>query len=206
MKIQKAIWDETRHIALGILVLSLLMQAVFYVLGFWDMTVVWGNLLGGIYALLNFFILGLTVQKVANDADEKRGKNLMQFSYSSRMFLTVVIVFLGITLPWFNWFAVLIPQFFTRITIAAMGVTGHHSKQEKKEQEQLAKEHLKAISNTAKVADKLKKKDEAPEEAAPSDEVAAAELAAIEAEAVAAEARAKAARAKAEALKAQQNK
>ncbi len=202
MKIQKAIWDETRHIATGIIGLSLIMQLVFFVLGFWDMTVVWGNLLGGAYAILNFFILGLTVQKVANDADEKRGKNLMQFSYSSRMFLTVVVVFLGITLPWFNWFAVLIPQFFTRITIAIMGITGKHSKQEKAEQEALAKEHLKAISNTAKVAEKVKGKKTVSAEESPDAELLAAELEAAEAEAAAAEARAKAARAKAEAMKA----
>ncbi len=204
MKIQKAIWKETKHIALGVIGLSLVMEALFFIIGKWDSTVLFGNLWGGGYAILNFFILGLTVQKVANDADEKRGKNLMQFSYSSRMFLTVVVVFLGITLPVFNWIVVLLCQFFPRITIAIMGFTGKHSKEEKQEQEALAKEHLKAISNTAKVADKLKGKkeaEEAPEENLDA-ELAQAELEAAEAEAAAAEARAKAARAKAEAMKA----
>lgn len=186
MKIQKAVRDETLHIALGVILLSLVMQGVFFLINRWDMAVLWGNLLGGGYAILNFFILGLTVQKVAAEGDEKRGKNWMQFSYSSRMFFTVVIVFLGITMDTFNWVAVLIPQFFPRITIAAMGVSGKHAKQAVKEQQEAA----------AKATE---------EKTEPSDAdvtAALAEAEALEAEAKAAEARAKAAKAKAAAARA----
>lgn len=188
MKIQKAVRDETIHITLGVVVLSVLMEAVFFLIGKWNTAVLWGNVLGGVYAILNFFILGLTVQKVANEGDEKRGKNWMQFSYSSRMFGTVVIVFLGITMSCFNWFVVLLCQFFPRITIAYMGFRGTHAKAAKKEQEQLAK--AAAEKAEAPVSDY----DAAVE-------AAEAEAAALEAEAKAAEARAKAAKAKAEAAK-----
>lgn len=120
MTVQKAVRDETRNIAVGVLALSVVMQLVFVLLGRWDLTVVWGNLLGGAYAVLNFFILGLTVQKVAADADEKRGKNLMQFSYSSRMFITMMVALLGFAAPIFNWVAVVAPLLFPRITILVM--------------------------------------------------------------------------------------
>lgn len=189
MKIQKAIKDETLHIALGVVVLSLLMEAVFALIGKWDMTVLWGNLLGGIYAVLNFFILGLTVQKVANDGDEKRGKSWMQFSYSTRMFGTVVIVFLGITMPYFNWLVVLLCQFFPRITIAAMGFSGKHAKDAQKEQEMKA-----AAAKHSEMISKMPKKKPS------SAEVAQAEAEAAELEAEAALAKAKAARARANAV------
>lgn len=191
MKIQKAIKDETLHIALGVLALSVVMEAVFFLISKWDMSVLWGNLLGGVYAVLNFFILGLTVQKVANDADPKRGKNLMQFSYSSRMFGTMIVVFLGFALPFLNWVAVLIPQFFPRITIAAMGFSGKAEKDAQKELEmkQAAAKHSEMISKM-------------PKKKPSSAEVAEAEAEAAEAEAEAALAKAKAARARAAAAKA----
>ena len=195
MKIQKAIRDETLHIATGVLLLSLLTQAVFFLIGKWDSAVLWGNVLGGVYAVLNFFILGLTVQKVANDGDEKRGKSWMQFSYSTRMFGMVVVVFLGFTLPIFNWLVVLLSQFFPRITIAFMGVTGKHAKDAQKEQEMKA-----AAAKHSQMISKMPKK----KEVAPADvDVALAEAEAAEAEAEAALAKAKAARARAAAVKAQ---
>ena len=191
MKIQKAIKDETRHIALGVLVLSVMMEAVFFLIGKWNSAVLWGNVLGGAYAVLNFFILGLTVQKVANDGDEKRGKSWMQFSYSTRMFGTVVIVFLGMTMSCFNWVAVLLCQFFPRITIAFMGATGKHAKDAQKEQEMRA-----AAAKHSEMISKMPKKKPS------SVDVAEAEAEAAELEAEAALAKAKAARARAAAAKA----
>ena len=191
MKIQKAIKDETRHIALGVLVLSVIMEAVFFLIGKWNSAVLWGNVLGGAYAVLNFFILGLTVQKVANDGDEKRGKSWMQFSYSTRMFGTVVIVFLGLTMSCFNWVAVLLCQFFPRITIAFMGSTGKHAKDAQKEQEMRA-----AAAKHSEMISKMPKKKPS------SVDVAEAEAEAAELEAEAALAKAKAARARAAAAKA----
>lgn len=191
MKIQKAIWQETRNIALGVIALSAVMQAVFFLIGKWDMTVVWGNLLGAAYAVLNFFILGLTVQKVAADADAKRGKNLMQFSYSTRMFFTMVVVFLGFSVPLFNWIAVFAPQLFPRITIFFMGVKGKNAKAAARE---MAQNHT-AIPQAE---DEEFDADVAQAQA----EAAAAKAAAAEAEAKAAIARAEAAEAQARAAEA----
>jgi len=189
MKIQKAIWKETCNITLGVVALSAVMQAVFFLIGKWDPTVLWGNLLGGGYAILNFFILGLTVQKVAADADEKRGKNLMQFSYSTRMFFTMVVVFLGISVPLFNWIAVFAPQLFPRITIFFMGVKGKHAKEAAHEMAQKKTIIPSADDDTELDAEVAKAQAEA----------AVAKAAAAEAEARAALARAEAAEAQARA-------
>ena len=67
MKIQEATKRETLHIAAGTLAFSAVMNGVFALLGRWDLTVLWGTLLGGGFAVLNFFLLGLTVQKMAGD-------------------------------------------------------------------------------------------------------------------------------------------
>jgi len=189
MKIQKAIWKETCNITLGVVALSAVMQAVFFLIGKWDPTVLWGNLLGGGYAILNFFILGLTVQKVAADADEKRGKNLMQFSYSTRMYFTMVVVFLGISVPLFNWIAVFAPQLFPRITIFFMGVKGKHAKEAAHEMAQKKTIIPSADDDTELDAEVAKAQAEA----------AVAKAAAAEAEARAALARAEAAEAQARA-------
>ncbi len=192
MKIQKAIWQETRNIAFGVIALSAVMQAVFFLIGKWDMTVLWGNLLGGGYAILNFFILGLTVQRVAADADEKRGKNLMQFSYSTRMFFTMVVVFLGISVPLFNWIAVFAPQLFPRLTILFMGMKGKKAKEAAREMAQ-KKTSIPSADDDELDVDVAKAQAEA----------AAAKAAAAEAEAKAALARAEAAEAQARAAEAQ---
>ncbi len=124
MKLQEATKRETLHIAVGVLVFSGIMNAVFALLGKWDLTVLWGSLLGGGFAVLNFFLLALSVQKLAAETDEKKGRAWMQMSYSSRMLATVIVGIIGVNVPCFHWVAVLIPLLFPRITILAMQVLG----------------------------------------------------------------------------------
>ena len=50
MKIQEATKRETLHIAAGTLAFSAVMNGVFALLGRWDLTVLWGTLLGGGFA------------------------------------------------------------------------------------------------------------------------------------------------------------
>lgn len=204
LKIQKAIWKETVHIAEGVVVLSVLMQLVFLLIGKWDMTVLYGTLLGSAYAILNFFILGLTVQKVANEGNEKQGKNWMQFSYSCRMMGTMLVVFMGLSMPWFNWVAVFVPQLFPRITIAAMGFTGKKAKDASKEYDKLAKKtpFIEVVDDDElDVSDNYDVSDAAVLAAEAEAEAAEAEARAAIAKAKAAKARAKAEAAKAEAEK-----
>lgn len=201
MKIQKAIWKETVHITLGVVVLSVLMQLVFLLIGKWDMTVLCGTLLGSTYSILNFFILGLTVQKVANEGNEKQGKNWMQFSYSCRMMGTMLVVFMGLSMPWFNWVAVFLPQLFPRITIAAMGFTGKKAKEATKEYDKLTKKvpFVEIVDDDEEEIDY----DESVTDAAVLAAEAEAEAAEAEARAAIAKAKAAKARAKVEAAKAE---
>jgi len=75
-KIDATVLKETGFIAAFTLILSLLMQSVFLIIGKWDYTVLLGNLLGYLAAVGNFFLLGLTVQS-AVEKEEKEAKSLI---------------------------------------------------------------------------------------------------------------------------------
>ena len=124
MQVQQATRRETGHIALGVLAFSAVMELVFWAIGLWEMGVLWGNLLGGGFAICNFFFLGLTVQAAANESDEKRAKLKLQGSYSLRMLLTLGIIVLAVNVKVFVWPAAVIPLFFPRLTILAMQLLG----------------------------------------------------------------------------------
>lgn len=112
----KTVLKETGYIALWTAILSLLMQAVFLLIGRWDYTVLLGNLLSAAAVIGNFLLMGITVQK-AVDKEEKAAAAAMKFSQALRLFLLFGIAALGVLLPCFNTWAVLIPFFFPRIAL-----------------------------------------------------------------------------------------
>ena len=121
MKIDKTVRQETGYIAAGALILSVLMQAVFLLAGKWDYTVLLGNLLGAIGAVLNFFLMGITVQSAVMEG-EKEARAKIKSSQMLRMLLLFIIALLGAVLPCFQIWAVLIPLFFPRITITCRNI------------------------------------------------------------------------------------
>ena len=116
-KIDATVKRETLYIAKFVVLLSVLMQAVFLVIGRWDGTVLLGNVLGGAAAAGNFFLMGLSIQK-SLDKDPKDAKNYMKFSHSMRFLMLLLIAVIAYLLPVFNIIAVLIPYLFPRIAIA----------------------------------------------------------------------------------------
>ena len=116
-KIDKAIAKETLYIGAWVLIFSALMQAVFLIIGKWDYTVLLGNLMSSVCSILNFLLLGLTLQKAMASEDEKYVKNLMRLSQALRLLLVLCVAVLGATIPCFNLWATLIPIFFVRIAI-----------------------------------------------------------------------------------------
>lgn len=117
IKIDETVKKETIYIAAFVGLLSVLMQAVFLVLSKWDYTVLLGNLLTGAASILNFLFLGITVQKAVLK-DEEAAKKTMQASRLYRMLFLLVVVLIGVNVPVFSMWAVLIPLFFPRIAIA----------------------------------------------------------------------------------------
>ena len=116
-KPEKTIIRETVYISMWVLIFSMLMQAVYLLISKWNYTVLLGNLLGDCAAILNFFLLGLTVQKAA-DEDEKKAKLTMQFSRIYRLIGMAVILIIGIFVPIFEMWSVIISAvLFARLAI-----------------------------------------------------------------------------------------
>lgn len=116
-KIDKVVLKETKYIAVWVLLFSAILQAVFLVIGQWDYTVLLGNLLSGTACVLNFFSMGITVQK-AVEKEEKEAKQAMKSSNMLRTFFLFVVVVLGVLLDCFSTWATVIPMFFPRVAIA----------------------------------------------------------------------------------------
>ena len=150
MKIQPAVREQTKAVAVGVCILTALMVGVFLVIGKFDWTVLTGAILGASAGIANFFLMALTVQKAADDmkplppepeegeADEdpkegeasaeaplsegaKRGRDRVRLSYTLRMLGVGAVAVLGAVLPWFNIYAVLIPLLFPGLVIRVIG-------------------------------------------------------------------------------------
>ena len=115
-KIDPTVKKETIYIASVTGILSLLLQAGFLIARHWDYTVLLGNILGGVTAVGNFFLMGITVQK-AVQKEKKPAADLMKFSQTTRMLMQLVVAVLGFALPCFNGYATILPLFFPRIAI-----------------------------------------------------------------------------------------
>lgn len=130
MKIAPAVKKETAHIALGTAAGVAVMLAVFALLGRFSAGVAVSGILGGAFAVGNFFLLGLTVQKVADGQPEDRARKWMQFSYNMRMLLLVIWLIVAIAVPFFHWVAALLPLLMPRLTIGVMQITGMYHKEQ----------------------------------------------------------------------------
>ena len=129
--IQPAVRKETRHVAIGTAICVVLMWVMYAILHAvtpeqvpFDYTVILGGLGGGIIAVLNFFLMGLTVQKVVSLEDEGQARNKMKASYSQRMMLQLLWGIAAIVSPCFQFAAGLLPLLFPNIVIKTMGILG----------------------------------------------------------------------------------
>ena len=116
-KIDKTVLKETKYIACWVLFLSMIAESVFLIIGKWDYTVLLGNLLSGALVILNFFLMGITVQKAVNK-EEKEAKTAMKVSQLYRNLMIIVVTVIGVALKCFNTWIVLIVLFFPRIAVA----------------------------------------------------------------------------------------
>lgn len=116
-KLDATVRKETKYIAVWVLLFSAVMEAVFLIIGKWDYTVLLGNLLSGAAVVLNFLLMGITIQN-AVEKDEKDAKSTMKASQSLRTLFLFVIVVIGVVAPCFNIWSTIIPLFFPRIAIA----------------------------------------------------------------------------------------
>lgn len=130
MKLQPASQKELLHISVGTLLCAAVMVGVFALLSAagiypFSLSVLWAALVGSAVAILNFALLCLTVQKVAEMGDNAKGaRAAMQSSYNARMMLQGLWCVLALVLPCFQPVAGILPLLFPRIAIFLMQKTG----------------------------------------------------------------------------------
>ena len=115
-KIDATVRKETLFIAAFTLIFSAVMELVFLLIGYWSYKVALGNLLGFTAAVLNFFLMGYTVQQAVL-LDEEGAKKKIRLSQSLRMLMLVGFAAAGCIFKCFDPIAVLLPLLFPRIAI-----------------------------------------------------------------------------------------
>ena len=116
-RLDPTVRKETAYIAAWVLLLSLLMEAVFLLLGKWDLSVLAGNAIGGIAAVANFLLLGITVTRAASGPKEKSALRVRS-SMTARLLGLAAVCALAVGLLHTNVYATLLPLLFYRVGIA----------------------------------------------------------------------------------------
>ena len=127
--VQPAVKKETKRIIKITIVGLILMWILFAVLHFTmpdkvplDYTVFLGGIGGGAVAVLNFFLMGLAVQKAATASDEGTARMKLKASYSQRFLMQILLVILAIVAPCFHFVAGIAPLLFPGTGIKIMGI------------------------------------------------------------------------------------
>lgn len=127
--IQPAVKKETKRVMVITLVGLILMWILFAALHFimpdkvpLDYTVFLGGIAGGCVAVLNFFLMGLAVQKAAAAEDEGTARMKIKASYSQRFMMQVFWVIIAIIAPCFHFVAGIAPLLFPGTGIKIVGI------------------------------------------------------------------------------------
>ena len=114
---RSVILKETKFIFVWEITLSLPMQALFFILGEWDYTVLLGNTLSGVVAVLNFFLMGIAVRKAIGEK-ENDARKVITVSRLIRLLMILILLVIGVTISAFHFWAMIPPLLFPRIAIA----------------------------------------------------------------------------------------
>lgn len=123
MESRKVVFKETGIILIGEIICLGLMLAVFALAGYFSTKVLLGGIVGSVLAVLNFFLMALNAVMAADKAagqNVKDGQKQLKMSYSTRMILIFVILFVFAKSGLCNPLASVLPLAFVRpiITIA----------------------------------------------------------------------------------------
>ena len=134
MKPDSAVRRETARVAAGVFALVVVMLIVYVIVGKFSVPVLLGGIYTGLLTVINFFIMGLTVQGVTNRAAEKERteqelqdltiemKNRMKLSYNVRMIALFALLVLGIAVFKFDPLATILPVVFPTIVIRVLQI------------------------------------------------------------------------------------
>ena len=127
--LQPAVKKETQKVVIYTVVGVVLMWIVLFLLRptmpakiVFDYTTILAGIIGGGVAILNFFLMGISVQNIAATEDQDLAKKKMKTSYSQRMALQLIWVVIAIAAPCFYFVAGILPLLFPSLGIKFMAV------------------------------------------------------------------------------------
>lgn len=127
--VQPAVKKETKRVVMITGAGLILMWILFAILHFtmpdkvpFDYTVILGGIGGGVIAVLNFFLMGLAVQKAASATDEGTARMKLKASYSQRFMMMILWVIVAIFAPCFQFVAGIAPLLFPGTGLKFVGI------------------------------------------------------------------------------------
>ena len=120
MDMRKIVLRQTGIVALGEFVGVAAMCGIFALLGVFDLSVVWGGLVGGLVATGNFLAMAIAVNRAADKAqnqDVKGGQAVIKGSYALRLLVMALILFAFAKSGLCNVIALVVPLIFVRFTL-----------------------------------------------------------------------------------------
>ena len=127
--VQPAVKKETKRVVMITGAGLILMWILFAILHFtmpdkvpFDYTVILGGIGGGVIAVLNFFLMGLAVQKAASATDEGTARMKLKASYSQRFMMMILWVIAAIVAPCFQFVAGIAPLLFLGTGLKFVGI------------------------------------------------------------------------------------
>ena len=127
--VQPAVKKETKRVVMITGAGLILMWILFAILHFtmpdkvpFDYTVILGGIGGGVIAVLNFFLMGLAVQKAASATDEGTARMKLKASYSQRFMMMILWVIVAIVAPCFQFVAGIAPLLFPGTGLKCVGI------------------------------------------------------------------------------------
>ena len=127
--VQPAVKKETKRVVMitgaGLILMWILFAILHYTMPDkvpFDYTVILGGIGGGVIAVLNFFLMGLAVQKAASATDEGTARMKLKASYSQRFMMMILLVIAAIVAPCFQFVAGIAPLLFPGTGLKFVGI------------------------------------------------------------------------------------
>ena len=127
--VRPAVKKETKRVVMitgaGLILMWILFAILHYTMPDkvpFDYTVILGGIGGGVIAVLNFFLMGLAVQKAASATDEGTARMKLKASYSQRFMMMILWVIAAIVAPCFQFVAGIAPLLFPGTGLKFVGI------------------------------------------------------------------------------------
>ena len=121
MKLDPEVLAENRKMARDCLILTAVMAAGFLVARRFDLSVVWGLLIGYALAVGNFYFMSVGLTKALSTGDETAAKTKIRQSYLIRTLVMLAVMAFSLWTERIHWVPVIASVFYPRIVLAMRG-------------------------------------------------------------------------------------